>query len=635
MALTPSQKKAAAHFGGNALILSGPGTGKTSTLIERSKLLVSKGVPLDSLFITTFTSKAASEIKGRLYHSMNKIDGDTSGEIAMKGAYIGTFHSLCARILKQYPGDAWLPHDFKIISDEDQKRILNTLGYEWDEDEGDFVELINKWKDQLLSPAKIQEQSSSFGSVFLEKAAQAYSDYETHRKSKSYVDFSDLILSTTKLLSNNSEGSEWFHDKFSHFIVDEFQDSNKNQLSFLKAALGKYGNIWAVADEDQSLYEWRGSSPTYCLNFEKIFPNTTIYKLEDNFRCPPLIVNMASALIKNNRKRYAKELRAAKAQKNSDLVIFKGFSHQKEEAKWIVEQIGKLSQMKNFTLNETCILIRTSHVANSIQRELELKNIPFRLIGTHSFWDLPEVDFFIKAISKIASDTRIDDGKAFTHSIIGKKLNTLIEEMKGSTIRQSARAISQILFEHTPKNIDAERKENWMQSVEAIQNIALDADDNDAFIELVIEKRQSIKRKDSEAVTITTMHSAKGLEWNNVFIMGCEEKIIPHFKNKNLEEERRLFYVALTRAKQRVFATYSYLRHNKPRKPSRFLFEAKSGADKKLGKFNWLDTNLNKNSNEKQVEENKPKSSPVVRVGKPMFKYKGGKSLIPPEERGK
>ena len=381
MGMTNQQKQAASHFGGNALVLSGPGTGKTSTLIERSRLLVGKGVPLGSLFITTFTTKSANEIKSRLYSTMNKIEGDTSGEIALKGSYIGTFHSLCARILKQFPGDAWLPHEFQIIGDEEQKKLINALGFEWDEDEGNFVELINKWQDQLIPPEKIIEQSKGWGNKFLENAAIAYKAYEADKKQKALVDFSDLISRTTTLLKGNSEGSQWFHNKFSHFIVDEFQDSNKNQIALLKAAVGKYGQIWAVADEDQSLYEWRGSSPAYCLNFDKIFSNTTVYKLEENFRCPPLVVSMASSLIKNNKKRYPKDLKAARSPSNSELVVFKGFNTQEQEAAWVCEQIEKLLKTNNNELNDISVLIRTSYISNSIQRKLELKNIPFKLIG--------------------------------------------------------------------------------------------------------------------------------------------------------------------------------------------------------------------------------------------------------------
>ena len=155
------------------------------------------------------------------------------------------------------------------------------------------------------------------------------------------------------------------------------------------------------------------------------------------------------------------------------------------------------------------------------------------------------MEFYYKTVSKISEDTRIDDGKLFTHSIIGKKLNTLINEMKGSPLRQCAKAISQILFESIPKNLDAERREHWLIAVETIQNLALDIDKAEEFIQTIIDKKQAIQKNDGDAITITTLHSAKGLEWKNVFMIGCEETVIPHFKNKNLEEERRLFMLDL------------------------------------------------------------------------------------------
>ena len=630
--LNALQAKAAKHNEGSALVLSGPGTGKTSTLIARTKFLVSKGVAIDDVFIATFTSKAAKEISSRLLTSIKSLTSVDDAELSLKNAYIGTFHSLCARLLKKFPGDAWLPHDFKILSDTDQLRILQRLGYEWDEDEGDIVELINNWKDQLISPEQMQQQSSQLANSFFQKATSAYKDYEDFKRKNGGIDFSDLISCATKVLQTNQEGADWFYSRFKHFIVDEFQDSNKNQISFLQTALKRGATIWAVADEDQSLYEWRGSSPAYCLNFSRIFSNSTVYKLEENYRCPPLVLNMAKAVIEKNKNRFTKNIYTNRAPSKSDLVVFKGNSDEKIEAEWIATQIKKLIEMKHVNLKDIAVLVRTSQSTTALQRVFDSKEINYQLVGTSSFWDLPEVVFFVKAVSKICEDIRLDDGKPFTNSKIGRSLNLLVDELKGSSLRQCANSISQILLDNIPPTLDTEKRETWLHSVESVANLALDVDDAQSFIDLVIDKREKASKKPEDCVVISSLHSSKGLEWKFVFIAGAEEQLMPHFKNNNLEEERRLFYVGMTRAKSKLFVTYSYKRNNKSKKPSRFLFEAKKGINKNLGKFSWLDTNENLNK-KTQAQENK--TSPVVRVGKSMFKYKGGKSLIPPDERGK
>lgn len=635
MKLTVAQRTAAAHISGNALVLSGPGTGKTATLVERCRLLVSKGVPLDSLFITTFTQKAASEIKSRIIKTNLNEGFHSDSEKIISSAYIGTFHSLCARMLKQYPGDAWLPYDFTIIGEEEQKKFINGLGFEWDEEEGNVIELISKWKDSLIAPDLAVQNSKQLGSKFFINAANAYKEYEKEKKSQSMVDFSDLILYATNVLKANNDASSWFHNRFSHFIVDEFQDVNKSQIEFLRAALGQFGSIWAVADEDQSLYEWRGSNPKYCLNFEKIFPNTKIYQLNDNFRSPPLVISLSQAVIRNNRERFNKELKPAKKKNGNDAVYFKGFNNEYQEADWISSLIQNYTN-NNVALNDIAILVRTSNILTPIQRALEVKNIPFQLNGTHSFWDMPEVSFFVDAVALINNERSFIDRKHLGSTIIGKKLSVLISEMAGGHIRNYANAIANILYEYIPKNLDTERRQSWLSSVESVMNLALDFDDANKFLEYCRTKRSETRNIKLDSINISTIHASKGLEWPVVIIIGSEEEIIPHFKNNNLEEERRLFYVAMTRAKKNLIATYSHSRNSKPRKPSRFLFEAKRGYKQDLGKFSWKDDLLKEKPeiDKPQINTINEKRAIVKKGdGKKAFRHKGGKSLIPPDER--
>ena len=633
MKLTSSQKLASSHVGGNALVLAGPGTGKTATLVERCKLLVNKGVSLDSLFITTFTQKAANEIKNRIVKSSLSEQFHSDSDKIISSAYIGTFHSLCARTLKQFPGDAWLPYDFNIIGEDEQKKFLNEIGHEWDEDEGNFLELIAKWKDSLINPELAMQNASQLGSKFFTKAAVAYRDYEEAKKSKSLVDFSDLIIKTTELLRSDNDASKWFHDRFSHFIVDEFQDVNKSQIEFLKAALGDFGTIWAVADEDQSLYEWRGSNPSYCLNFSKIFKNSKIYQLKNNFRSPPLIINMSQAVIKNNRERYQKILTPAKKKTPNDFVVFKGFENEIEEAKWIAKSINNYKN-NNIPYNDIAILLRSSNIMTPLQRALEIDGIPFSLNGTQSFWDLNEVKMFFDSVALLNAEQKFIDKRHLGNTLIAKKLHTLIEEMRGEHLRSYANAVCNILFEYIPKNLDSERRQLWMQSIQTCLNLALDFDDGESLLTYYKEKKSETKNKKHDSVNISTLHASKGLEWPFVIMIGVEEENLPHYKSNNLEEERRLFYVGVTRAKRGLTVTYSNIRNNKSRRVSRFLLESKVGANKELGKFIWQDSNKSPNREIDKQEKEVINKSIQRKETQKKFRHKGGKSLIPPEERG-
>lgn len=632
MRQTRSQKKAATHFGGHALVLAGPGTGKTSTLIERIAFLISKGVPLESLFITTFTQKAAEEIKNRL---SERLGIQKTNKKIIDSAYIGTFHSLCARILKQYPGEALLPYDFKIIGEDEQFKILNSLGHEWDSDEGNFIEVISNWKDQLLTDEQIKAYCKKTGSQFLLKASSAYFDYEKEKKILSLIDFSDIIRLTSQLLTSESEASKWFFNRFSHFIVDEFQDVNKNQVDFIKKAIRNYATLWAVADEDQSIYEWRGSDPRYCLNFQKIFGKAEIYFLEENFRCPPIVVKLAKNFILNNNQRYDKSIKAFKSATKNDLVVFKGFENDELEAKWITSMVLKYKE-HNKSLNQIVILSRTNQLTTSIERKLETNNIPFNIIGLKSFWEMTEVISFIKAVKDInKSGVKVKNPSDKTH--LAKELFYLSKELEGLPLRNCANAIANKIYEKMPKNLEKDRRENWLSNTEAILNIALDIDDSEKFMDFVDSKINRQAYKDNNKVTISTIHAAKGLEWDIVFLIGVEEETIPHYKTKSLEEERRLFYVALTRAKQNFISSYTYSRKNKAKKPSRFLWETTDDIRSNLSNFVWKDPNRQKTEEtSKDVVPTNTRSNSqrdIKSTTKRKYRHKGGKSLISPEDR--
>jgi DNA helicase-2/ATP-dependent DNA helicase PcrA len=629
--ITSAQKSAAGHKSGHSLVLAGPGTGKTTTLIERCRLLLRAGVPLDALFITTFTKKAAIEIKNRLKATMesengvNTIDRDE----VLNSAHIDTFHSLCARILKRFPMDIGLPYDFEIIGESGQRKILYGMGIEWDDEDGSYVDYISRWKDMGISPSTAMAEADKIGDKFSKGAALAYEKYEVECKAKSYVDFSDLISLATKILKANKEGAKWFHGRFSHFIVDEFQDTNAAQIEFIKSAIGRYGMLWAVGDEDQSLYEWRGSTPEYCLNFKKIFKPSVIYNLSESFRCSPQIIKMSSKLIEHNVGRYDKKIKPARKSVKGEAVMFKAFQNDELEAEWIANNL-KNYMNKGGALNKVSILFRTGVTATTIQRHLEIKNIPFRLVGLKSFWNLREVNLFVLGVAAINDDRRFDIFNGFGDTEVGSHTRRLSKEMKGTSLREFAHPLARVLYDKRPNNIDADRRASWMSTVESVLNILLEMDDHKSFLDLALERQsEEASRNVEDQVYMSTLHSAKGLEWEMVFLTGAEDDQLPHFKSNNIEEERRLFYVGMTRSKHQLFVTYARKRHDRVRTPSRFLKESALPDKENLSFFKWSET---KNAPNDEIEEAEKKGSRTPSNASKNYRKRGGKSLIPPDE---
>ncbi|NDV52766.1 ATP-dependent helicase [Salipiger sp. PrR003] len=637
MPVTRAQKAAATHSKGHALVLAGPGTGKTTTLIERCRVLVRAGVPLDAMFVSTFTAKAATEIRDRLRVSLaGSGEGTVNRDEILKSAHIGTFHSLCARLLKRFPTDIGLPYDFEIIGEEDQRQLLYDLEIEWDEEEGNYVDMISRWKDQGRSPEQALEEARKLNDKFTVGAAKAYARYEVTRQERARVDFSDLITLSTKILKCGGRGQKWFHGNFSHFVVDEFQDSNRTQIEFLQAALGPHGQLWAVGDENQSLYEWRGSSPRYCLEFQKIFPGAKLYQLNEGFRCSPQIIRMSSQVISKNRSRYDKTLKPARKARNGEFVLFKGFATHDAEADWIAKQLAKY-QRKGGKLSKTAVLFRTASVANAIQRQLEKQMIPFRLSGAGSFWTLPEVSLYVTSVAAIAGDRRFDIRNGFGRTKAGFKCRSLAEHLTGEPARVVAEPLARVLYEHRPRSLDAERGASWMASVEAASSLLLDFDNTKGFLDYVHERTNEETARAEDFVTLSTLHSAKGLEWDMVFVAGCEHDLLPHFKSTNVEEERRLFYVGMTRARGQLVMSYARRRNDKAKKPSPFLKEAALPTEKNVGVFKWSDPTDTKDAiatGKSESKDSLPAKTRHDTSRRRTYRHRGGKSLISPEERG-
>lgn len=613
MALNDQQKKAAAHPSGHAIVLAGPGTGKTLTLVARHAYLRSRGVPAESVMVVTFTKEAAEELKSKLSKSVGP------------GAWIGTFHSICLRLLRKFSDEAGLRRNFKILDPAAQKILLASIGIVWDADDGDLTDIIGRWKDSLMSPDEADAEAARKNSVVLRNAAAHYRAYEDELERKGDLDFADLVMRATRLMEESEDVRRYVHERLTHALVDEFQDVNRSQVEFLQAAAGCGTVIWAVADDDQSLYAWRGGRVRYTVKFNEYFKDARGYVLSVNYRCDPAVIKAANAVIANNSQRVPKKLVADRAHRQNVALRVRGFKTEREEAQWIASAISKM-RAAGADCQDVAVLFRTSSVTAILQQELEAAGIPFRLAGAVGFWELPE----IRAVSDMLLAVERGNPKPAFRFRGGPDL---VETMKGSTPSEAANAVARLVGDQPPAGATAERAAAWSDGCYAAAELGRTFPTASEFASHVEQMAAKASAGGAEGVAVSTIHASKGLEWKHVIVCGCEASLMPHVKSEDKEEERRLFYVAITRTRGSVDLCYSRQRFGRGQVPSPYLLEINPdrdpsvvwiGEDQPEPESATRDTSSRSETREFAQQPGKPK----------VYRRKGGgRSLIPPDER--
>lgn len=610
--LNQGQAAAASHGRGHALVLAGPGTGKTSTLVARYSFLNARGVSPDAMMVMTFTSKAAEELKARL------------GDKRSDGAWIGTFHATCMRLLKRFFADIGLRQGFKVLDPAAQREILSSIDLFWNADDGDLVDVIGRWKDSMVDPDQAAADAHRKGSVPLGRAAEFYAAYEREIARRGDLDFSDLVTKALEALSKSGDASEFVKARIKHVLVDEFQDVNLSQVRLLSLLAEKGANIWAVADDDQALYGWRGGDVRFTVNFDETFKGAVQYNLSVNYRCDPAILAAANTLISNNQKRLPKKLHPSRSHRPGTSVRIRGFATAEAEAEFIANGVEQAIS-KGIKPSAMAVLVRTSSVTPAVQATLEKRNIAFSLSGSVNFWDLPEVRAVADLLFAIESGSS-DEVWRF------KGGKDIVATMKGSHPAQSAAAVGRLIGDQPPAGVNAERAAQWSDAAEAAASLALSHKTAAKFSAYVEEMSARGASGDEDGVAISSIHSAKGLEWTHVFVAGCEAAMLPHIRNKDKEEERRLLYVAITRSKNSVDLSFVRSRFSKTQAPSPFLSEL-SKSPKAAVK--WVGGEPEEKRNpETSSPSRKTQSDPIATTGtgRKIYRRKGRRSLIPPDE---
>jgi DNA helicase II / ATP-dependent DNA helicase PcrA len=621
-ALNPTQRRAVEATEGPVLVLAGAGTGKTRVLTTRLAHIVNLGKARPwQMLAVTFTNKAAREMRERVAALLGG---------PVEGWWVGTFHALCARILRANAETVGLKSNFTILDTDDQLRLVKQLLEAQRIDPKRtpprvILGAIQRWKDRGLPPDRV---SYAEGAEAADGHALAiYGDYQDRLKTLNAADFGDLLLHCLTVFRDDAAALERYQQQFRYILVDEYQDTNVAQYLWLRALAQRHHNICCVGDDDQSIYSWRGAEVGNILRFEHDFPGAEIIRLECNYRSTPHILAAASGLIAHNRSRHGKTLWTDLNE--GEKVVVRGVWDGQDEARIVCEEMQAL-HAKGHSLSEMAVLVRAGFQTRAFEERLLVVNIPYRVIGGLRFYERQEIRdaiAYLRVVVQPADDLAFERivnvpkrglGPASLRSVhmlaraeglsLSAAAARLIEtdELKPAARRALGRLLDdcarwreqmarlphpelarQILDEsgytemwqkdRSPEA--AGRLENLKELVSALE----DFDGLAGFLEhvsLVMENDEAVEQ---DKVTLMTLHGAKGLEFNTVFLPGWEEGLFPHQRalddggNGGLEEERRLAYVGLTRARQRAIISYAVNRHVygywQSAIPSRFIGE--------------------------------------------------------------
>lgn len=629
--LNDKQKQAVLHKNGPLLVLAGAGSGKTRVLTTSiANLIKNENVDPRNILAITFTNKAANEMKDRV---SNLLDMDVSN------LWIGTFHSICARILRMNIEKIGYTSNFTIYDTNDQKTlikdIINELGYKDTISPRSAQNLISSLKNKSISPKEFLIIDGYYQNK--NEYYEIYKLYEKRKFEYNALDFDDLIEKVLDLFAKDKETLKYYQYKFSYVYVDEYQDTNKSQYELIKYFAGYHNNVVVVGDADQSIYSFRGANINNILNFEKDFEDAKLIKLEQNYRSTSNILNTANSLIVNNINRKDKNLWTDND--NGDEVIYKSNSVESEESKFVVDEIKSL-QNQGYDLDDIAILYRTNAQSRSFEEALMKNLIDYKVVGGLKFYDRKEIKDLISylkiivnpkddlALKRIINEPKRGIGnksieqmeKIATNneiSILDLIRNPLYDYLLSDRLKNLAKkfyAPLSDIFDNVDKYKITDlinetlEKSGYLKALESsysvedrsrIDNInefisaASEYEENnpedtiyDYLENLSLISDLEKTEKSDQSVYLMTMHAAKGLEFPVVFVVGLDEGLFPGKRSideGNIEEERRLFYVGITRAREKLYLTSSQVRraYGKPiyYKPSRFIDEIRENIN--------------------------------------------------------
>ena len=607
--LNDKQYEAVINTEGPNLVIAGAGSGKTKVLTHKIAYLIKeKDVLPWNILAITFTNKAANEMKERIA----AIVGEEAKDI-----WMGTYHSICVRILRKFIDRIGFESSFIIFDTSDQRTLVKACLRELNIDDKLFTDRsvlteISNAKNEMLEPEQYAARAG--GDFRKEKISVIYQLYQKRLKENNALDFDDIINYTIKILTENEDVLEYYANKFRYILADEYQDTNKSQFTLIKMLASVHGNITVVGDNDQGIYSFRGADISNILNFEKDFPGTKIIKLEQNYRCTGNILKAANAVIKNNEVKYKKELWTENEEGNLPKVY--QAEDEYDEATFVVEQINRLKREEYFKYSDFAVLYRMNAQSRAIEDILRREDIPYKIVGGLKFYERKEIKDIISylrliqnpsdnlSLKRIINEPKRGIGKTSLENIeqianvneismyevikyadkfglnrVFLNSRDFINVMEELRSKKDELVISELIKQTLKKTgytkaLEDENTieaENRIENLEEFLTVAMEFEEESAdnglseFLEgITLSSDIDDMEETDDSVTLMTLHSAKGLEFPVVFLVGMEDGIFPGsksmFEPKDLEEERRLCYVGITRAKQYLFLTCSQKR---------------------------------------------------------------------------
>ena len=602
--LNEAQKEAVTHLDGPLLIVAGAGSGKTKVLTSRiAHIIAEKKAFPNQILSVTFTNKAAKEMQNRVSNIL--------GASATGLSWLGTFHSICAKLLRKHASAVNLTSNFTIIDVDDQIRLIKNICKAENIDVKQLapryvLAIIDRWKNKGQYP---NEVTINHKDIFEKTILPVYKIYQQKLTDLNVCDFGDLILHTVKILEKNDNIRELYSTNFKYILVDEYQDTNYIQSRWLNLLSQKNKNLCCVGDDDQSIYSWRGAEIKNFLEFDQIYENTKVIRLEQNYRSSQNILSVASSLIANNQNRVGKTLTTT--MEEGDLVKLNCFKNGRDEAIGVSDEIEKKLK-KKYSYNNMAILVRAIFQTREFEERFLKIGMPYRILGGTKFYERSEIkdcvaylrlihqekddlaferivnnpkrsigDTTLKTVHEFAKKNNfsleVASIKMIEQNLIKPKtkiglsffLNSLKKWRNDLTVKNISHIkLLQIILDESGysamlKNKKDVDNENRLENIKELLSAMKEFDNLESFLEHVALATSVDQEWDGEKVNMMTMHGSKGLEFDVVFLPGWEEGLFPHQKSieekgqKGLEEERRLAYVGITRAKKKAIISFS------------------------------------------------------------------------------
>ena len=612
-------------MGGPLLILAGAGSGKTRVLTYRIAHLIERGVPAYKILAVTFTNKAATEMRERVQKLMGA---------AAQGCWLGTFHAVCARILRQDGEAIGLPRDFVVFDDSDQLALMRESMAELSIDSETYkprqmLSAISHAKEELQGPdefARVAQGSEE------KTVARIYPVYQKKLWANHAVDFDDLLLETVRLLQDRPEVREYYQSRFQHLLVDEYQDINRIQYELVKLLAAGHRNLCVVGDDDQSVYGWRGADVRFILAFERDYPEAKVLKLEQNYRSSQMILDAAYSVVRHNRGRRDKRLWTENAE-GEPLILYSA-EDEMEEARFIAQTVEQMVETTDARYGDCACLYRTNAQSRMLEDVFRRRRLPYRLVGSLRFYDRKEIKdllSYLRLLHNPADSLAVKRVVNAPPRGVGEKSMERLDQfarereislyaamqraaqVEGLTARARAAVteftrvvdfvagykdnlnVTGLLQEIIDKSgyrraLQEDKSAENMEriaNVDELANVTREFDEQvggglTGFLEqMALMSDVDTMKAGADSVVLMTLHAAKGLEFPYVFLCGMEEDIFPHVRAKDdesqMQEERRLCYVGITRARKKLHLTHARRRtvfgQTRYQRPSRFIRE--------------------------------------------------------------